>query len=71
MTATNYGISIIRSLALIRSRSVALANREDEIVYRILRRDIMPESTVYRSMQKETQAENSRAIALNSLRKGL
>ena len=44
---------------------------EDEIVYRILRRDIMQESTVYRSIQRETQAENSREIALNLLRRGV
>ena len=31
----------------------------------------MQESTVYRSIQRETQAENSRAIALNSLREGI
>ena len=31
----------------------------------------MQESTVYRSIQRETQAENSRAIALNFLREGI
>lgn len=44
---------------------------EDEIVYRILRRDIMQESTVYRSIQRETQIEEKRSIALNFLREGL
>ena len=44
---------------------------EDEIVYRILRRDIMQESTVYRSIQREAQEERDRAIALNFLREGL
>jgi predicted transposase/invertase (TIGR01784 family) len=44
---------------------------EDEIVYRILRRDIMQESTVYRSMQREVQEERDRTIALNFLREGL
>ncbi|MGV0029052.1 Rpn family recombination-promoting nuclease/putative transposase [Phormidesmis priestleyi] len=43
---------------------------EDEIVYCILRRDIMQESTVYRSIQKEAQEENTREIALNLLRDG-
>jgi predicted transposase/invertase (TIGR01784 family) len=43
---------------------------EDEIVYRILRRDIMQESTVYRSIQREAQEENTREIALNLLRDG-
>lgn len=44
---------------------------ENEVAYRILRRDIMQESTVYRSIQRETQAEISRAIAINFLREGL
>jgi predicted transposase YdaD len=44
---------------------------DDEIIYRILRRDIMQESTVYRSIQRETQIENSRSIALNFLREGV
>jgi uncharacterized protein YjbI with pentapeptide repeats len=44
---------------------------EDEIIYRVLRRDIMQESTVYRSIQRETQIEEKRAIALNFLREGL
>jgi predicted transposase YdaD len=43
---------------------------EDEVVYRILRRDIMQESTVYRSIQREVQEERDRAIALNLLRRG-
>jgi predicted transposase YdaD len=41
---------------------------DDEVVYRILRRDIMQESTVYRSIQRETQIEEKRSIALNLLR---
>lgn len=44
---------------------------EDEVVYRILRRDIMQESTVYRAIQKEAEEEKTRAIALNFLRDGL
>jgi predicted transposase/invertase (TIGR01784 family) len=44
---------------------------EDEVIYRILRRDIMQESTVYRSIQREVQEERDRAIALNFLREGL
>ena len=44
---------------------------EDEIIYRILRRDIMQESTVYRSIQREAQEENTRAIAINLLRRGV
>ncbi|UBF28298.1 Rpn family recombination-promoting nuclease/putative transposase [Kovacikia minuta CCNUW1] len=44
---------------------------EDEVVYRILRRDIMQESTVYRSIQREAEQEKTRAIALNLLREGV
>jgi predicted transposase/invertase (TIGR01784 family) len=44
---------------------------EDEIVYQILRRDIMQESTVYRSIWREAEEEKTRAIALNFLRDGL
>jgi predicted transposase/invertase (TIGR01784 family) len=44
---------------------------EDEVVYRVLRRDIMQESTVYRSIQREAQKEEKRVIALNFLREGL
>jgi predicted transposase/invertase (TIGR01784 family) len=43
----------------------------EEIIYRVLRRDIMQESTVYRSIQRETQIEEKRAIALNLLQEGL
>jgi predicted transposase YdaD len=44
---------------------------EDEVIYRILRRDIMQESTVYRSIWREAEEEKTRAIALNFLRDGL
>ena len=44
---------------------------EDEAIYRILRRYIMQESTVYRSIQREVQEERDRTIALNFLREGL
>jgi predicted transposase/invertase (TIGR01784 family) len=44
---------------------------EDEIVYRVLRRDIMQESTVYQSLRRDAQKENSRSIALNLLRGGI
>jgi predicted transposase/invertase (TIGR01784 family) len=44
---------------------------EDEIIYRILRRDIMQESTVYRSIWRDAQKERDRAIALNLLRGGV
>jgi predicted transposase/invertase (TIGR01784 family) len=48
---------------------------EEEIIYRLLRRDIMQESTVYRSIlaEGETKGEErkQREIAINSLREGL
>ncbi|MBN3927018.1 Rpn family recombination-promoting nuclease/putative transposase [Nostoc sp. NMS4] len=44
---------------------------ENEVIYRILRRDIMQESTVYRSIWKEAEDEKTRAIALNLLREGV
>lgn len=48
---------------------------EDEIIYRILRRDIMQESSVYRSIlaEGETKGEErkQREIALNLLREGV
>lgn len=44
---------------------------EDEVIYRILRRDVMQESTVYRSIWRDAQKEEKRAIALNLLREGL
>jgi predicted transposase/invertase (TIGR01784 family) len=44
---------------------------EEDVIYRLVRRDIMQESTVYRSIQREAQAENTRAIALNLLRGGV
>lgn len=44
---------------------------EDEVVYRVLRRDIMQESTVYRSIQREAQKEEKRAIALNLLQESV
>jgi len=44
---------------------------EDEVIYRILRRDIMQESTVYRSIERDARKEEKRAIALNLLRRGV
>jgi predicted transposase YdaD len=44
---------------------------EEDVIYRIVRRNIMQESTVYRSIQREVQDERDRAIALNLLREGL
>jgi predicted transposase/invertase (TIGR01784 family) len=44
---------------------------EEEIVYRVLRKDIMQDSTVYRSIQRETQEKRDREIAINLLRRGV
>ncbi len=44
---------------------------EDEVIYRILRRDVMQESTVYRSIWRDAQKERDRSIALNLLRRGI
>jgi predicted transposase/invertase (TIGR01784 family) len=44
---------------------------EEEIIYRVLRRDIMQESTVYRSIWRDAQKEDKREIALNLLREGV
>jgi predicted transposase/invertase (TIGR01784 family) len=44
---------------------------EDEVIYRVLRRDIMQESTVYRSIQREAEEARDRVIALNLLRQGV
>ncbi|PSB19501.1 flagellar assembly protein H [Phormidesmis priestleyi ULC007] len=43
---------------------------EDEVIYRLLRRDIMQESTVYRSILAEGEARKQREIAINFLRDG-
>jgi predicted transposase/invertase (TIGR01784 family) len=44
---------------------------DQEVIYRLLRRDIMQESVIYRSIQEETEARAKRTIALNFLRDGL
>ncbi|BAU11044.1 hypothetical protein Npun_AR283 [Leptolyngbya sp. NIES-3755] len=47
---------------------------DNEIIYRVLRRDIMQESSVYRSIQEETatltRTNTQREIAINFLRNG-
>jgi predicted transposase/invertase (TIGR01784 family) len=44
---------------------------EQEVIYRLLQRDIMQESTVYRSIFAEGEEKKQREIALNFLREGL
>jgi predicted transposase/invertase (TIGR01784 family) len=63
--------STVQANLLAASGILAGLKLEDEVVYRIIRRDIMQESTVYRSIQREVQEERDRAIALNFLREGL
>ena len=53
------------------SAIVAGLRLEDEVIHRALRRDIMQESTVYRSIQREAQKERTRSIALNLLQGGV
>ena len=44
---------------------------EEDVIYRLVRRDIMQESVIYRSIQEETEIRAKRAIALNLLRGGV
>jgi predicted transposase/invertase (TIGR01784 family) len=44
---------------------------EDDVIYRLLQRDIMQESSVYRSIFAEGAAEKQREIAINLLRRGV
>lgn len=48
---------------------------EEEVIYRLVRRDIMQESVIYRSIQREAEeraeARKQREIASNSLREDL
>ena len=44
---------------------------EEAVIYHLLRRDIMQESTVYRSILAEGKAEKQREIAINLLRRGV
>jgi predicted transposase YdaD len=48
---------------------------EEEVIYRLVRRDIMQESVIYRSIQREAEeraeARKQREIATNFLRDGL
>jgi predicted transposase/invertase (TIGR01784 family) len=44
---------------------------EEEVIHRILRKEIMQESTVYRSIQAEATTKRNEEIAINALRRGL
>ncbi|MEH1833140.1 MAG: Rpn family recombination-promoting nuclease/putative transposase [Nostoc sp.] len=43
---------------------------EQDVIYSLVRRDIMQESVIYRSIQEEAEAKKQREIANNSLREG-
>ena len=43
---------------------------EEEVIYRLLRRDIMQESSVYRGIQAEEREKNMREVAMSCLREG-
>lgn len=44
---------------------------EQDVIYSLVRRDIMQESVIYRSIQEEAEAKKQREIANNLLREGL
>jgi predicted transposase/invertase (TIGR01784 family) len=44
---------------------------EQDVIYSLVRRDMMQESVIYRSIQEETEARAKRTIALNFLQDGL
>ncbi|MCC5646048.1 Rpn family recombination-promoting nuclease/putative transposase [Nostoc sp. CHAB 5824] len=44
---------------------------EEDVIYRLLQRDIMQESVIYRSIQEEAEARKQREIAVNLLRRGI
>ena len=66
-------ISDLTTQANLAAASVILAGikLKDEVIYRLLRRDIMQESTVYRSILAEGEAKKQREIAINLLRRGV
>jgi predicted transposase/invertase (TIGR01784 family) len=44
---------------------------KEDVIYQLVRRDIMQESVIYRSIQEDAEARKQREIAANSLREGL
>jgi predicted transposase YdaD len=63
--------STIQANLMAASGILAGLKLEEEIIYRVLRRDVMQESVIYRSIQEEAEARKQREIATNSLREGL
>lgn len=64
-----------RSNLMAASGILAGLKLEEEVIYRLVRRDIMQESVIYRSIQREAEeraeARKQREIASNSLREDL
>jgi predicted transposase/invertase (TIGR01784 family) len=44
---------------------------EQDVIYQLVRRDVMQESVIYRSIQEDAEVRKQREIAMNSLREGL
>jgi predicted transposase/invertase (TIGR01784 family) len=44
---------------------------KEDVIYQLVRRDIMQESVIYRSIQEDAEVRKQREIAANSLREGL
>ena len=63
--------SVTKANLMAASGILAGLRLEDEVIYRILRRDIMQESTVYRSIERDARKEEKREIALNLLQGGV
>jgi predicted transposase/invertase (TIGR01784 family) len=63
--------SVTQANLIAASAILAGIKLEDEVIYRVLRRDTMQESSVYRSIYAEGVAEAKREVALNLLREGL
>jgi predicted transposase/invertase (TIGR01784 family) len=67
--------SAIKGNLMAASAILAGLRLEEEVIYRLVRRDIMQESVIYRSIQEEAEvraeARKQREIAANSLREGL
>ncbi|MGG6264675.1 Rpn family recombination-promoting nuclease/putative transposase [Leptolyngbya sp. AN03gr2] len=61
---------VVKANLMAASGILAGLKLENEIVNRIVRRDIMQESSVYRAIVSDTQKETKREIALNLLRRG-
>jgi predicted transposase/invertase (TIGR01784 family) len=61
---------VVKSNLMAASGILAGLRLEDEIIERVLRRDIMMESSFYRSIVRDAQKEEKREIALNFLREG-